>query len=441
MASSVEEATVNHPKLREALQAILDDLSERYNMTVAAGYVDATTRMSLVAGVANKWTGTPMTNRTLIPLGSAAKPFTSVLLLQYVEQGKISLDDLATDWVDDLLMAEGNITLSMVMGPPAQNVTIRDLLSMTSGMSDYDDAYMKSYTKEHRGEDISPVDYLLDVDGAETHDFSACARRDCARYSGINYILVGYVLTKLQGKKHWYELDQMEVFPPHLKDRYQDIRFSGPGPCSQYPEVAHQYESELQEGVRHIQDSYELSCLNGWTMGNIMTTPGDLATFHYDLHTLAPTGEGFVSSETVKEMTKMRPMPKDDWCLTRDGTATCSYGMALNNEQAWNELILEGSTSGGAEDFEFIGHGGANWGAGAGPCGYHTRLKFAVCFAFASSEGTNCDMAEANAEGPGEGACRIYEAALKAHGVADEKRPACRRSREVQDGTQCEWVP
>lgn len=68
--------------------------------------------------------GKPLTNRSLMRIGSASKPFTAFSVLQLVDEGKINLDDPVIKYLPELTMNDSRL----------QKVTIRHLLSHTSGI-------------------------------------------------------------------------------------------------------------------------------------------------------------------------------------------------------------------------------------------------------------------------------------------------------------------
>ena len=73
------------------------------------------------AGVADLETGEPLTTDMQFKIASQAKAFTGNLVLQLVGEGEVSLDDHISKWVDDV--------------PNGDEITIRQLLSMKSGLS------------------------------------------------------------------------------------------------------------------------------------------------------------------------------------------------------------------------------------------------------------------------------------------------------------------
>ena len=83
------------------------------------GYENAT----IVQGVSNIETGTPMTGELVWPLRSVTKSYTVTLILQLVDEGKISLDDTIDQWVDGV--------------PNGDQITLRQLSVMSSGVPEY----------------------------------------------------------------------------------------------------------------------------------------------------------------------------------------------------------------------------------------------------------------------------------------------------------------
>ena len=73
------------------------------------------------SGLADVAARRPVTPRTLFAIASITKTFTSALVLRLVEHGVLSLDDPLTKWVPDF--------------PHAEGVTVRQLLSNTSGLA------------------------------------------------------------------------------------------------------------------------------------------------------------------------------------------------------------------------------------------------------------------------------------------------------------------
>jgi len=124
--------------------------------------------------------------------GSISKQFTSAAILILQEQGKLSLDDKVSKWVPGLTRGD--------------EVTIRQLLSHTSGYQDY-----------------APQDYMIPdwerpISAQQIMDRWAKIPLDFDpgtkwQYSNTNYVIAGVIVEKAAGKP-LFELLQERVFKP-----------------------------------------------------------------------------------------------------------------------------------------------------------------------------------------------------------------------------------
>src|SRR5215208_5882816 len=117
-----------------------------------------------VAGVANSEAQTPLAPTDRFRIYSITKTFTAVLILQLVDEGVLSLDDTVTDWLDDP---------EVVRIPNVDRITIRRLLTHTSGVYDYFAEDSPFWQDAYLGEDAdwsrvwSPGELLAYADGAK----------------------------------------------------------------------------------------------------------------------------------------------------------------------------------------------------------------------------------------------------------------------------------
>lgn len=89
----------------------------------AAAYKGPDQLLLAAYGKADLEANAPMTVETMIPIGSIAKQFTAVAILQLRDAGRLSLDDEVTRWLPDLSTG-GN------------RITVRHLLGHTSGIAE-----------------------------------------------------------------------------------------------------------------------------------------------------------------------------------------------------------------------------------------------------------------------------------------------------------------
>lgn len=89
------------------------------------------------AGVQDLSDGTPMSVDSIVRIASLTKAITSVAVMQLVENGKLSLDDPASEYLPqlaDIKVLEGfDDDGKPVRRPPTSEVTVRQLLTHTSG--------------------------------------------------------------------------------------------------------------------------------------------------------------------------------------------------------------------------------------------------------------------------------------------------------------------
>jgi CubicO group peptidase (beta-lactamase class C family) len=136
----------------------------------------------------------PLQSTTAMPysIGSISKQFTAAAILMLQEEGKLSLDDKIGKWLPDLTRAN--------------EISIRQLLSMTSGYQDFwpQDYVMRMMMKPTTAEDI------LNGWARKPLDFDPGTK---TQYSNTNYVNAGLIVEKVSGKP-LYELLQERVLAP-----------------------------------------------------------------------------------------------------------------------------------------------------------------------------------------------------------------------------------
>jgi len=135
---------------------------------------------------------TPAKSEMRYSIGSISKQFTatSVLLLQ--EEGKLSLDDTVGKYIPNLTRAN--------------EVTIRQLLSHTSGYQDY---WPQDYVPPFKMQPVTS-DKILDMWARKPLDFDPGTRW---QYSNTNYVIAGVIVEKVSGMPLLQFL-QTRVFNP-----------------------------------------------------------------------------------------------------------------------------------------------------------------------------------------------------------------------------------
>src|SRR5688572_26294330 len=153
-------------------------------------------------GYANVEWQTPNTTKTKFRIGSVTKQFTSMLVMQLREQGKIKLED--------------SMCLYVTPCPEAwKPVTIHHLLTHTSGIPTY------TGIKEWR--EINMVPKTTDQIIAFFRDLPLqWVPGEKYAYNNSGYFLLGVVIEKITGKKYEQALQEMILTPLGLTDTGYD---------------------------------------------------------------------------------------------------------------------------------------------------------------------------------------------------------------------------
>ena len=125
-------------------------------------------------------------------IGSISKQFTAAAILLLAEDGKLSLDDHVGRWLPDLTRAN--------------EVTLRQILSMTSGYQDY---WPQDYVMPGMLKDVTP-DQILRGWARKPLDFEPGTKW---QYSNTNYVIAGQIVERLAGKP-LFDFLRERVFGP-----------------------------------------------------------------------------------------------------------------------------------------------------------------------------------------------------------------------------------
>jgi CubicO group peptidase (beta-lactamase class C family) len=140
-------------------------------------------------GLANVEHQVPAKPETIFQSGSMGKQFTATAVMMLVEDGKLSIEDKITKYFPD--------------GPEAwRNITIRHLLTHTSGMTDYPQDFdmRRDYTEDELLQRMKPIPLAFQPG-------------DKWSYSNLGYVLLGILIHKVSGK-FYGDFLQERVFKP-----------------------------------------------------------------------------------------------------------------------------------------------------------------------------------------------------------------------------------
>ncbi|MGJ7904377.1 serine hydrolase domain-containing protein [Lysobacter sp. 1R34A] len=144
--------------------------------------------------------GTAATPRTNYRLASVSKQFTAAAVLLLAEDGKLGLDDPIKRWLPSLPKA-------------ADAITIRQLLSHTSGLIDYEDVMPPEF--DDRDRQMHDRDVLRVLEGQDRTYF---APGQAYRYSNSGYALLALTVEKASGRSFAGFLRERIFLPLGMRD-------------------------------------------------------------------------------------------------------------------------------------------------------------------------------------------------------------------------------
>jgi len=180
-------------------------------------------------------------------IGSISKTFTAVMILQLVEEGKLSLTTPLSRFYPQL--------------PNAKEISIEQLLNHHSGLYNFTDSNYLNF----RSEPKTP-DQMLEMFSQQPSSFSPGAK---AEYSNTNYVLLGYILEKVTGESYGINLKKRITGKINLKNTYY-----GSTPDPKKNEAA----SFSHNGSRWEEEKETHMSITGGA-GSLVSTTNDLVKF------------------------------------------------------------------------------------------------------------------------------------------------------------------
>ena len=241
-------------------------------------------------------------------IGSNTKTFVVTILLQLVDEGKISLDDKLDKF---------NLGLKV----PYQNeITVRQLCNMTSGIPEFGENeeldeifYVKNPLKEWTPEET--------VEAALVNP-PTFPPGEGWYYSNTGYILLGMIIEKVTGNKIEKEIQERILKPLNLTNTSFPVNFPGL-PCP----YAHGYELDDKKDWQDVT-VYSPSLL--WAAGAMVSDMNDMKTWV----------KAYTTGTTNQEATQRERLR---WVDTGRGK-NLGFGLGIGNTNSW--LGYTGGTRG-----------------------------------------------------------------------------------------------
>ena len=256
----------------------------------------------------------PATPDMRYSIGSISKQFTATAILLLQEQGKLSLDDPVGKYVPGLTRGD--------------EVTIREILSHTSGYQDYwpEDYVMTTMNHPETAEQI------IDTWAKKPLDFDPGTQW---QYSNTNFVIAGRIVEVVSGEPYWNFLTEHIFRPLGMKSAWNSdqIKLTPPDATPYYRHAFGPLRVAPNEGI-------------GWMFaaGELAMTPHDLALWDESL-----LAQSLLSSESYKNMfteVKLKNGKGTHYGLgvevrDRNGHRSIEHGGEVSGFVSENEVLVD----------------------------------------------------------------------------------------------------
>ncbi|MEP7040658.1 MAG: serine hydrolase domain-containing protein [Chloroflexota bacterium] len=179
-----------------ALQAAVDRARAAFGLNAVAFGVSADARLGWSGASGPPRDGvTPLSGATPFAIASVTKTFTAAIVLQLVDDGRVELDAAVNDYLPELTLARG--------------VTVRQLLSHTSGIADLLDP-MRNRLNADPSRVWKPAEVLALLGPSTFRPGTSWG------YSNTNYLIAGMLVERVTGKLFGDELERRITGPLKL---------------------------------------------------------------------------------------------------------------------------------------------------------------------------------------------------------------------------------
>ena len=243
----------------------------------------------------------------IFELASVSKQFTAMIIMMLKEKGLLGYDDPVSKYLE----------------LPYKGITIRNLLTHTSGLPDYQDIMDKYWDKTKVAGNPDCIEYLNKY--APPKRFEPGEKYE---YSNTGYLLLASIAEKASGKD-FIELCRKWIFRK-LKMKSTDIRTLEEKKVAKNFAIGHIYVEERNKWVR--ADSFPSSDYTIWLgnrkgPGRISSTAADLLKWDQALYS-----EKLIKQSTLQEA--FTPMKLNNGSLSDYG-----FGWSLRTDSTLGKIV------------------------------------------------------------------------------------------------------
>ncbi len=282
-------------------------------------------------GVRDTKTNAPVNADTLFAIGSVTKSFTSLGIMQLVNAGKIKLDTPVQTYLPNLKFSDASI---------GAKVTVRQLLSMTSGLDRFDAwAFDKNIDTRQK-----MLEMVKDI------PFSSTPSKTFA-YNNQNYVIAAAILESLT-KQSWEEYTKTNILMPLGMQR-----------------TTLDYPQAVQDGNFAAGHSAGLQGLKPMAAFDRFVVVAPAGSIHSSATEMAKylisqmgKGEQLVPRRELAEMHKTQIGIGDAFSRTIGGMTAMGYGLGWFNEEYRGIKIIQhgGNINGFSAEVQMLPQKG--WG-------------------------------------------------------------------------------
>ncbi len=258
------DSSLTHPE-HQQYQNLLDEIVSNGVVGITMSVYTPQDGMWIGAGgMADLHNAVSMQPCNISRVGSTVKMYTAVTVLKLQEEGKLNLDDKIADYLDgDVIDKIEN----------ADQATIRQLLQHSSGIYNYiqnlvfQTASTNDLIREWKPEDLLQYAY---------HKNAYFPPGDDVAYSNTNYIMLGMLIEKIEGKP-FYDVFEEKLFLPLGLTLTQ---FAAEDPV---PDGIVRGYIDLYSNLQVLESTY----FSGWDYytadGGLISNPYDMNRFFVEL--------------------------------------------------------------------------------------------------------------------------------------------------------------
>lgn len=240
-------------------------------------------------GTAERGTNTPIPTNAHFRVGSVTKTWTGTVILQLVQEGKLSLSDPVSKFVANV--------------PNGDSITIEQLLAMRSGLYNYTRDLAFNQTLDSQPDKLWTTGELLAIGFSRPVDF---APNTSWGYSNTNTVLLGLIIEQLTGMSAADAMKARLFAPLGLTETFlppqNDTSLRAPAPhgylwgtnaeTATGAALSPERQAAAKNGTLQPTDVTGASASWAWTAGSGMSTIKELAAVAQEM-----VGGGYLNAD------------------------------------------------------------------------------------------------------------------------------------------------